>query len=384
MNTMTTLAIISLSSLLFVAGCKGPASVNHVGAEREITQEVRRSMRPVDSLASSMLAQAQLLDVLMKENAEHAAAVNASLPAIAQRINTMYDGTAKSDMLFGLQLIRGNKALNESGLVQVRSRMDEIDRILRPENMDRVRDELVRKELEAYRERYGSKPPSKRDMRRMSDRVVHALIRQVQEATSMQLQANEELRVLQLKQNSIVFELRTLEANLQLTKDLWNLNNLSYFDTGSDRLSAQGEAELLRDLHGLLDSLSSKLATLLGEFIAEPARCTIQLKLYVDGYADSQGFASRSMNDRRSANLDLSQRRANVVFDHLKRAIDDRMSNVHWHGFNVEPALTAALGHGEEFPWSANDWRPDGLPDADRRVAKVCVTFTILPLTSAR
>lgn len=379
MNRVSTLELVILFCSFTIVGCKGGATVSHDGAAREMSTMVQAITRPVDSAAASLLQQAAELKSTMSENTERSVAIGSTMPILFDRINAEYDGSAKTDMMASLQLIRGRKAVNDSDLVSVQMRIDALSQILRPENIDRIREELIGKELEAHSKRKRGRRPSTQELKRMSERVARQIVSHLHEATSLQLQANQELRVLQVKQNSILFELQTLEANMQLAHDLWNLNSLSYFDTGADRLTPAGEVDLMRDLNELLDSLDTKLAGLLDALLTDRSACTIQLRLYVDAYADSQGYGSRSTNDRRNANLDLSQRRANIVFEHLKRAIDGRMNNVHWHGFIVEPALIAALGHGEELPWQANDWQPDGRPDADRRIAKVCVTFTIQP-----
>lgn len=377
MERLNTLAILLCLLMLFGACSSSTDIIPHEQLARDIKKKTDGAVSRADSILATIAPQASQLGVAMRQNTVASDSIAAALPAVARKIEAAYAGPAREEMLSKLTHVLGRKAVTDSSLSAVQLRMEALNDVLTPAGVQAEREALIKEEMAKFIEQHGDRRMKRREKERLADRVTERLLSNIGAVIGENLRANEELRVLHIEQNSILFELRTMEANLKLTKDLWKLNMLAYFATGSARLTPAGEQALRKDVNTLLDSLGQQLASIVPRLVSDSLHRSIQLKLFVDGYADTQGFRKHTRAARSEANLQLSQQRAEVIHQQLQLAIDQRVELMDWLGLNVLAAVASAIGHGEALPSGSGSWEPEGRPDSERRVAQVQVTFSI-------
>lgn len=296
---------------------------------------------------------------------------------LPEQISQNYHGKIKDDLLSRLKNIHGNRSENNKNIIAVEDSLKGISDFLNPLNLNKVRDDLIDKELNNLRKTNPNKELLEIEKQRIIDFVAETLIKIIQEKAQELLRVNQILSVLLMNDNSYMFEIRTIEANLYLQNFIWRINSLSYFKSGSDTLSTEGRILIIKDINFFFDSLFNKVERVISNLVNDTIHHHATLTIYIDGYADSQGFIGASSDMNYTLNVALSQRRADKLKNIIIDILNERTRITSLRNISYLPPIFSSIGHGEELPDPKGSYEREGMDDISRRLTVLQCTFSI-------
>ena len=181
----------------------------------------------------------------------------------------------------------------------------------------------------------------------------------------------KEQRILMHTATSLAYENAFIETNTRHSYLTWNLQNLSRFKTIDTKLLPAEEHSRENDYSRYIDSVVASINRINAQYNNDSSGVKIKkVKLYVfiDGYSDSQQYKD---------NLKLSKERAKeieaiFISVFLKKMIALKKAYIIFSDPKFE-----TKGHGEEKPKLEKyiDFKPDGQPDANRRLTIIKCVF---------
>jgi hypothetical protein len=291
-----------------------------------------------------------------------------------KKTNTNFPDKDGTYIIKGLNKIGDENRENEKKIDESLKKMEKIlkflDEIIDVDNNNRVREQLINETIDSL----------KRAGIREQDINVNELIDLVNRKSDRIV--NEQIQMFAKEKAILSFYLRnerTIAAKIYLIDTInhflkgyiWQMNNDSYFDTGSDDLKNKDLIEM--DVSIYIDSMFKMIIEMGNIFVdATVDTVCIEQNIFVTGYTDGQGWKgiiSKEENQRK--NLDLSKRRADRItetyLDIYKNIYHSKIGRIN-NRLSFTTPIQSIEGLGETLPDINNNYK---INDPKRRITKL-------------
>ncbi len=236
--------------------------------------------------------------------------------------------------------------------------------------LNHMEGEIVKEEYWIYREEHPKKDFDKNDDKIIKDRANKRMKEEIEKIRA-EIKKNEiDFRLIVETENTKAYELFHLNSSIELSVMLCTITNQSYFETGLFKLDYDQRISFIEDFNIVLDTMFMRLNQAQKILKAESTNQVIQLEIYIDGYADTQGD--------KSSNIILSENRAKEIKNIFVETFENRIANNKNSTIKFNQIVFHVKGHGEEKPDLKIQFEPDNISDKNRRlVIMQCEIFSV-------
>ncbi len=236
--------------------------------------------------------------------------------------------------------------------------------------LNHMEGEIVKEEYWIYREEHPKKDFDKNDDKIIKDRANKRMKEEIEKIRA-EIKKNEiDFRLIVETENTKAYELFHLNSSIELSVMLCTITNQSYFETGLFKLDYDQRISFIEDFNVVLDTMFMRLNQAQKILKAESTNQVIQLEIYIDGYADTQGD--------KSSNIILSENRAKEIKNIFVETFENRIANNKNSTIKFNQIVFHVKGHGEEKPDLKIQFEPDNISDKNRRlVIMQCEIFSV-------
>lgn len=359
--------------LLVLNGCSS-ARVAHDKAERD---HVRAKTEPIVNEAAAAHAETAALSKKVRATSEALLAKADSLQekqdAFLEDVAKNYTGEPAAAAANKARSARGDHEAIRAEIGVLLGQIEELSKQFAPEAINVRREALVDSEIAQYKEQTGKKRLRPEDEEIVSHRVTRRLNGELNDAARTVLASNQRLEVLYEKENAMLIEVKTWDKGKQLTSDLLNLEMAAYFATGKWTLLPLMESALMDDLSKVMKRIDRHVRAAVRELASDPLHRTIRVVIRLEGYADSQGYASLPETQWVQADVELSERRAKTVADLFTPVVMEHFESVQWYDMKVHEPTISHVGYGRTMPLIDYTGPGEGSSDVNRRLVTIQV-----------
>lgn len=374
---MTKTFIIYLFSAIIITSCGSTQNKKRYKLDLipvEISEEIPIEETKIQEIDTLIIELGKELSKTKDNNNSAQVIISQMLVSVSSSSNT---DEYKSELTSRLNLINKETDQLEKEINALEHRNEELRSFYSPENIRKKKVEIVEEEMLRYMKEHSKKKLNKSDKELIKKISEQKFQKVLLEKDNELLKNSERITLLTSNSRTTTYELSVLKSNNELEKILWNIYNYSYFETDSFSISDVNAILIKEDCEKFMDTIFSRMNHL-QSILLITANKKLGLKMFIDGYSDSENFQNKSAQESDQLNLELSQKRVKTIENLITITIEKKIKEFKTKGIEITLVDYVAKGHGIEKPPLKVSFNINGEPDKYRR--SVLVQGLLFPI----
>ncbi|MDR1339754.1 MAG: hypothetical protein LBK58_06865 [Prevotellaceae bacterium] len=304
-----------------------------------------------------------------------------------------YQGEAKFQVLNRLQKISNETKGNDYKITELMRTSDSLSKHFKELDFYKITnilsDSIVNLEIDNYKKNHKNSKENEfaeyleKNKVQIVDKILDQLRDKLKSISDTHISIDQKIEYIYVKRNSIAYSLKIEEANIRLQNHIWGTNHIYDFQSGSYSLDIEQKLLITEDIRRFIDSVFITIDRNVGNFHRD-TMYNLTLAIYIDGFADSQGFKDKIIDSKTGQSIPdstrnriLSQHRADNIMEIILDIYNSKIKQLSNQQIRYLDPIKYAVGHGEELPYYDGDYKPERNEDKRRRMIKLQCTFNI-------